>query len=184
MLTRGGEKPLKHRFPWTEHEDRKLVFLWETGLRLSAIANRLQRTPSGIYRRAQDLGLSVGCPDGFEYIEQAAVRTGYCPATLHRILRFGGVVTHLSLSDPTIRRRGYFRRRYVNKDEVDAAVEKWCASEPIAAAAKRHALSDDTLRRWLRDAGVIDPARKDTKAPQRVASDVIDRVIGERRRVA
>lgn len=166
---------------WTPEESARLMFLWESRWSLSGIARRMQRTESAVYRQAQKLKLSIGCPDGCEYIEAASRRAGVCPKTLFRILRFAKVKVYKSLSDPAIKRKGCYRRWYVDKEDVDDAVAAWTRSESVYVAAVRLGIPDDTLRRWLRDAGKIDGVEHGSRKHQRVESSVIDEVVARHR---
>lgn len=165
---------------WSPEDDKKLLFLWETGLRLYAIANRLDRRPQSVYWRARHLGLGIGCPQGYEYFSAAAERTGFYPPTLRRILNAAGVKLHMALSTPNVP-RNLWRRHFVDPDEVDAAVTAWMKTEEVGAAARVRGMCAHTLQRWLREAGVIGPRRKRCRTPQRAATEVIDRVIEEQK---
>lgn len=173
---------LHARHPWNAVEDRKLAVWWESGLRLDAIAKKMDCTKTAVYHRARQIGLRLGCPDGFEYVTQAAKRTGFHGDTLLRILDAADVQQHTSLSAPWMKDwGGNYRWRYVDPIEVDEAVAAWMASEPVTTAARRHGIADQVLRRWLRKEGVIGGASKQGKPHQRVRSEVVDRVVAERR---
>jgi hypothetical protein len=178
LRQRAHKMGLCYETHWTDAEDARLIFMWETPLALASIATRMGRTPLAIYSRAKKIGLSVGCPDGFEYVSTAAKRTGFELATLRRVLAFSRVKEHRSLAQPK-RTRRYQSHHFVCIDSVNDAVVKWHASEPVTAAARRRGLSQLTLRRWLIDAGALSKSRA-WKKHHRIDSEIIDLVISNR----
>lgn len=167
---------------WSKSADAHLVYLWEARIGVNAIAMKMGRTPQAVYRRGQDLGLPLGCPNGFEFVTQAARRCGFTVETMWRIIKAGKVRTQASLSDPRIANKGNWRRRYVDPDEIDEAVKKWLDSELVDQAAERRGLVSVTLRGWLVKAGVLPAVRR--KKHLRIPSEVIDRVVAEHSRAA
>lgn len=168
-----------HRKPhWAAADDRQLTFLWESRIRLSAIARRMGRTPFAVYRRAQTIGLSVGAPDGFEYITGAARRCGFAIRTMATMLRAAGVQFHITHSDPGVAGKGTWRRHYVDPDDVDRAVSAWMAAETVKGAAEARNINRMTLHRWLIAAGLTPPGHKRT---WRLPVEVIDRVVAKHR---
>lgn len=165
----------KRRRRWTKADDEALRFHWEDGLGLTAIGKRLGRTPLTTYWRARKIGLQPGCPDGFEYLEHSATRTGYARDTLHNILTWAGVTMHRAMSRPEPGRS--YHMRIVDPFKVDDAIEAWCKTEPVEAAARRLGIGGDTLRRRLRAAGIADP-RTAPKVHWRVREDEIARAVG------
>jgi hypothetical protein len=174
---------------YTATEDKKLALLWDSGLRLSAIAEEMGgRTPQSLYDRGVQLGLTAGCPEGFEYITDAADRTGYEVETLRNIMRWAGVRRRMAISDPSRRgkeRPAAWHRHFVCPLEIDDAVERWHATETVNGAARARGLTDMTLARWLTQAGVLEVRPKGApRVVRRVPSEVIDRVVAERQRAA
>jgi excisionase family DNA binding protein len=179
MLARGGKKPVNHRRRWTKRDDRQLLYLWETGLRLSAIANRMGRTRLSIRENAYRLGLAMGCPPGFEYLTAAALRVGFSNvADLRRVLERAGVRIHMVL---TVSRRRRWRRHFVDPEAVNAAMARWSQSEPISAAARRLGVSQPALREWLIAAGIPDP-RTSPRGHWRVTEDEVKRALAQCKR--
>jgi hypothetical protein len=176
-LRNGWARPRR----WTERETATLQGNWGT-MKLGAIAKLLGRTVTAVWLRARKLGLGVGCPVGFEYVDSAAKRTGYDHAQLRIILRTAGVRISTAESLGTAP-----RRRYVDPFDVDAAVAKWLESETVESGARRHNVAGHNLRNWLRAAaasGVKMPREPGRfNARWRVPSKTIDRVVTERRRL-
>lgn len=170
---------MKNSPRWSAEDDQQLAALWGT-MSVGQVAKQLKRTPTTTYWRARKLGLGCGATQGLEYLTSAADRTGYCTSQLRHILRWAGVRVIPTASRPSGRRRHY---HMVDPLEVDEALERWHATEPIETAARSRGLVGETLRRWLRYAGVDEQLlRKGYKrhSNSRVESEVIDRVIAER----
>lgn len=159
---------------WTKADDETLRTLWEIGLGIKEIAADLKRTACTTYVRAQKLGLPLGCPDGFEYLSAAAERAGYCTTQLRRILRWAKVTIRRSLGGPTEAAR---RFHIVDPLEVDDALARWHATEPVQAAARRLGLCGETLARRLRKVGVKDTRTK-KKQHWRVRGEDVQRALG------
>jgi hypothetical protein len=155
---------LNQRQPrWTPAEDAKLAMMWGVHP-IEAIAASIGRTIEGVYRRAELLDMGLGCPQGHETIHQAARRTGYADATLVGILRWA----HVRIDRAWTRKgskvvtRGP-RNRVVETADVDDAVARWCATEPLACAAERLGVSASLLARLAEEA----IARGDVRIPPR-----------------
>lgn len=161
---------------WSELENYRLRMLWASGLSLTMIAKRIGRTEWAVFERAREVGLSLGVPDGCEYIKDACARTGYHHKTLWMILRWSGVITHATITKPT---RGKRRRYYVDPFDVDEAIKKWHATETVDAAARRLGMSGNGLRHRLKVAGVLTPRGAGSSRHHRIESAVIDRVVAE-----
>ena len=148
---------LRTREWWKEDEDRTLRNLADDGRTLRYIAKALGRSRRGIEQRATELGVSLGVPPGYETLTRSARRTGLCVATLRRVLEAQGVLLH--------RRRHSNRhstrpQHYVEPCDVDDAIEAWCRTEPVAAAARRAGVGVVALRKRLRAIGVAAPRRR------------------------
>lgn len=173
---------LTRRRRWTVEEDSRLRRLWDAETPLAQIAARLERTATATYWRAQQLGLPLGCPDGWEYLTTAAERTGFDTTTLRRILRWAGVSIHRSLSAPGRRRRGVAGircdRHVVAPGEVDVAIEQWMETEPLERAAERLGVCRQTLARRLEAVGIGRQARR--KAHWRVSPEQIAAALAAR----
>jgi hypothetical protein len=178
VLRKANKLGLRVRPFWTPREDARLRFLWDTSASLSAIGKEIGRSPTGVYCRAQILGLPLGVPQGYEFISAASERTGYWVQTLEKILAWAGVRAHAVRTLGT--RRGEVRR-YVDPLDVDDAIALWHKTESLHAAAQRHGVSDATLRRWLRRIGVEEPERG-SKQMWRVLSVDADRAMAARER--
>lgn len=169
---------------WTAAEDNYLRNSWGHE-QVTRIARKLNRKATAIYWRAGQLGLARGCPDGFEYLTEAAARTGYSTQQLRMILRWaridGAVGIHRSLSRPTGARRSY---HFVEPFDLDQAIAKWNETETVHAAARARGLVSETLADWLREAraaGVPIPAKPEQpKAHWRIPSVLIDQVLAAR----
>jgi hypothetical protein len=151
--TRADGKPKRR---WTPSDDRRLTLYWGD-LSFPALAKLLDRTELTVYWRGRKLGLPCGCPDGFEYLTDAAKRTGFCTSQLRTILRASRVGLRRSVSRPPARAKGY---HIVDTFDVDRAVEVWLAHEDVTSIAESQEISGDTLRRLLLAAGHKPPVHK------------------------
>lgn len=163
---------------WTAAEDRKLSMLWGE-LPLAKVAKEMSRTPLSCYQRAKIIGLKRGVLEGMESVRAAAKRTGFDWATLVRILRAHGVRPQRTMSLDT--KKGLFRRVAVDPMDVDEAIEAWNATELVTQAAQRRDLDHDTLGRWLEASGIEMPPRPGKFRHWRVPTEIIDRVVAQRR---
>lgn len=137
----------RHARHWTSHEEDRLRMSWGVH-EIAHIANELGRTPYAIYLKASELGLGLGCPQGFEHIATSAKRTGYAPATLLKILHWARVRTRAAASHPD----GPTYRLIVDPSDVDEAARKWCSMETVRDAARRAGWQHERLRRAVLDA--------------------------------
>ena len=182
VINRAHKLGIVRKPQWTARDDEALRLNWGDH-DLGTLSRMLGRTQYAIYWRAGALGLARGCPDGYEYLACSATRTGYDVPQLRRILKWAGVGIRVALSrkDRPSTRRFHF----VDPLDVDDAVAAWCKTEYIGSATRRHGLGAETLLRWLRAAqaaGVEMPPEPPGKRTHwRVPSDVIDRVVAERR---
>ncbi len=142
---------------WSADDDTRLRMFWDGDTGLPEIAQRLERTEMAIYVRAAEIGLPLGCPDGWEYLTEASRRTGFEPTTLRKILNAGGATIRRALAKPVKSRakNGAGHPHFiVSPSEVDTAVADWLAAETVAEAAERLGIAGATLRHWLRQAGI------------------------------
>lgn len=170
----------RNRRMWTAEEDQRLRLLWgDVGLR--GISLRLKRSREAVYHHAYDLGLKLGLQQGMETINDAAKRTGFCWITMSRILKWAGVERIRTMSDPGSSGKQHVSA--VDPDDVDEAVAKWMATEPVWPAAARRGIAGITLARWLADSGQELPPRPRNKLWWRVSTEVIDKVVADHRSV-
>jgi hypothetical protein len=166
---------------WTAEEDLRLQFDWGY-LSIAQIARRSGRTPFAIYRRACELKLPLGCPEGYERLTQACNRTGYALGQMRRILRFAGVRIRRGWARPRAQKRlSYHHSWIVDRLEVDGAVRDWQSTEAVGTAANLRGIGGERLRRLV----VLDgcPVRKSgpgKRAHWRVATTDIDRIVQEK----
>jgi hypothetical protein len=153
LFHRARKLGLSRRPRWTAEDDRRLTFEWAEGLSLATVAKRLGRTQAATYWRAQQIGLPLGVPDGFEYFSAAAERTGYATKQLRAILATHGVRLHATLSRTSPEKRPR-RMHFVDPLLVDDAVAAWVQAEPVEAAARRLGICGESLRRRLARVGV------------------------------
>lgn len=146
-MTRGA----RWRCAWTPEEDRRLLLSWGPKFTMERLVAEFGRGRRALYDRAVELGLGNACPRGYEFVSQAARRTGFHGDSLRRILRWAGVNTFEALSFAPTK---LWSRRYVDPERVDEAIAAWLATEPVECAARRHRVCGETLRRKLRDIGV------------------------------
>lgn len=172
VFHRANRLGLTARRRWTKSDDAQLRDLWESGLGVSWIAKRLDRTPLSTFWRAQTIGLPLGCPDGWEYLSHAAKRTGYGTGQLRAILGWAEVEIKRGLSRP-FRRQAARRSSIVVPEDVDDAITRWHDTEPAEAIARRIGLSGETLRRWARAAG-IDKREPGSKKHLRLTAAEVD----------
>lgn len=165
---------------WTKADIEFLNDYWGHKT-LAQLSKEMGRTKAAIYQRANESGLDLGVPDGYEYLTDAAERTGFAPGQLRDILKAAGATLRITTSRPTRAKRHY---HMVDTVDVDEAVEKWLACEETHPAAEARGICGDTLRRWLRDAIAagfeVPPEPTLAKARWRVPSKTIDAVIAWR----
>lgn len=176
----------RHRHHWSADDDARLRAQWEL-VPIATIAHGLGRTRTTTYWRARLLKLQCGAPPGWEYLSAAAKRCGYTTGQLRRILRWARVRPRLAQARTAGTRRAH---HVLEEGDADDAVERWLATETPQAAARRHGMAGCTLVRWLMEAGVdlgrVRPARQRasrTRAHRRVATETIDRIVSERKRL-
>jgi hypothetical protein len=166
---------------WTETEDKRLRALWELDMRLVDIAKEFGRSEQSTYDRAEAIGLQLGCPDGFETLYAAKLRAGFANTeTLRKIMRWAGKKIVPSRSSP--RKRSIKRRQhFVDPCDVDEAVAAWMATETIEGAARARGIAGPTLEVWLKQSGELEKLEHRAETHWRIPSEVIDRVVAERR---
>lgn len=129
ILLRANRQGIASPRYWTEKDDDQLRWLWGSGNTLPRIAAKLGRTGIACYERARDIGLKCGCPQGSEYVTNAAIRAGVSTVKLRSILERHGVAISRSLSRPY--RRGNkcewanWRHHVVDPHDVDEAIAAW-----------------------------------------------------------
>lgn len=144
---------------WTAEDDQRLEFWWGCAPPLGEIAQKLGRTERACYLRAQHLGLRGGIPVGFEGLTAAARKRGYDPRQLGRLLEAAGVAIRGTLANPD---PAYKRREHMAEtDQIDAALERWHATEPLEAVCRRLSVRRDpsTVRARLYQRGLLQPTR-------------------------
>ena len=166
------------RPPWTEAEDAQLRLLWGDGKPLATLATLLKRPAQGVYRRAAILGLPLGCPQGYEYLTDAAERVGMSRGLLRKILVAAQVRLYRSLTLKHSRQP----RHVVDSGDVDEAVDAYLATEPVGPAARRVGVCEHKLRACLRAIGVERaPGRRRVL---RVTPEQVARAVGVGRKEA
>jgi hypothetical protein len=144
---------------WTATDDARLRMLWDGERTIVEVAKALHRTPITTYWRAQQIGLRLGCPEGWEYLSHACERTGYGPGQLRRIIAAAGATIRRALAAPRVKSSGTGHPTWiVCPGEVDTAIEAWHETEPVETAARRLGIAGETLSRRLRKLGLEKPA--------------------------
>jgi len=162
---------------WNDIQRRRLKNLWgEYALRY--IAERVGHSANATRTEAGRLGLP-SVPAGMELLQHAADRAGLDRDALKNILEWHGVEIHWPLRYPTKHPRTFL---CVDSFEVDEAVKAWVDSETLKSAASRIGRSPQWLARRLRGVEGVPP--KETGKHWRIPSSIIDRVVGQGRRVA
>jgi len=162
---------LLKRRRWTAADDQKLRLLW--GDPIDRVARELGRTVITVYWRAQKLGLGLGCPQGYERLQAAAVRTGFAIASLRMILGWAKVPIRRAVTRFPSDRGSHI----VEPVAVDEAVERWLATETPNAAGRRFGTSGETVARHLEVSGLRIPRKPCGKRHWRVPSATIDRAM-------
>lgn len=148
LQRRAGQLGVKAYRPWTSKDDHDLIDSWGE-LTIAQIARNLKRTPEAVYARATEkLGLKRGCPEGFEYVSNAAKRTGFDLKTLWKVLAYSRVKVARAMSRPG-KARGHYQTRIVDPYAVDRAVRAFIDAAPLNQHAIEHRLDLATLKRWL-----------------------------------
>jgi AraC-like DNA-binding protein len=155
---------------WTAADDAKLRSLWTGELCVREIASAIGRSAATTYWRAQQIGLPLGVPDGWEYLTTSAERVGFCVSQLRRILAAAQVPVRPVLARPSEARgrkarlagKRMQRHRYgmVWPADVDAAVQDWLECDTVEKHAERLGVSRETLSRRLRALGGVKPGGK------------------------
>lgn len=136
--------PSRSDLPWAKSEEDHITWNWST-TPIETIAAHLARSVDSVYRRAVlSLGLQGGCPNGCEYLTNAAARTGFTRESLKQILKHHGTRTY---KPQTKAANSGSRERWVHPDAVDAAVKWWLDRETVTAAAARLGVSRNVLER-------------------------------------
>lgn len=168
---------LTRRRRWTADDDERLRAQW--GLEdIYTISRNLGRTRLTVYWRAYELDLPLGCPEGWEYVSDAAARAGFATATLWRILRF----SHVRVLHAYARNQGTRHKHIVEPIDVDDAVRAWMETETLTEAARRLSVNPESLYRWCEEAGVL--LHRDgriKRSRMRAASSEFDRAVAEQR---
>lgn len=160
ILQRASILGLGRRLKWTPEESARLVRLWNSEMSLREIAAHLKRSEVAVYLYGTTrLGLPAGCPDGWEYLTEAARRCGFASKTMRSVLEASKATIRRALSFPkkSTAKPGSkkIRLRYiVSPGEVDAAVADWNEREPVQSAARRIGVHRSLLLARLKDAGV------------------------------
>lgn len=145
------------RHGWTAKEELALRFSW--GADLGYLADRFGRTIHAIYDKAKLLGLTLGCPEGFESFNHAAKRTGYLRSQLQTILVWAGHKRHRRVTYDRCQRHQWI----VDSFDVDEAVERWTehvrTTETIKEAAVRLGTNHHRVREALITSGLELPPR-------------------------
>lgn len=164
-----------HGSIWTEEELRQLRECWKE-MSARSLAKRLPgRKWYAIYHKAQDLGLPMGPPQGYETFSHAAKRTGFTRSSLGPLLKRHGVSLwhgyRRLLADAS-------RHYYVDPYDVDQAIAADLKLENIAHAAVRVGLSKTYLGKLLCRHGYRLGKGKRARLPP----EVFDRVASESRK--
>jgi transposase len=170
----------RRKYHWTPREDDVLRMHW--GARpVAEVATILERSAEAVYQRAGKIGLGLGCPQGFEYLHNAALRVGHDPKTLRRILRWARVPIREASADP----KSSNVRHVVEPYEVDEAMALWGEHETPAEAAHRTGFDEHTMRRLLRAAIARGELKDERPASGRhwlVRKSVVDKIVAARLR--
>lgn len=178
----GAERWGRH---WTQAEDAILMREWGE-VRPKTLRQKLPgRTWGAIRSRAVGkLGLPLGAPQGFLCIAAAAKKLGFGgePQVLALAERHG--ITVRVYPFPLVHKPKAKGRQCVNWEDISEALAREVATtESVGPAARARDLNSATLWRWLRDAGELPEQRPGTaqRGPMRIPTEVIDRVVKERR---
>lgn len=158
---------------WSPRDDETLRSNWGD-LSLAELAKLLDRTELTTYWRGRLLGLPCGCPQGFEYLTDAAKRTGFAVKQLRHLLWRCNVEIRRSISRPPARARSY---HVVDPVAVDSAIALWLHREPLRPLADRLGVSAPTLQKLLVAAGCKPPRRR--KVRWRIDPALAARLVAE-----
>lgn len=153
---------------WSDTENAILVREWGALGPMSLLAHLPGRTWAAIYLQAEELDL-LG-RQRLLTVRQAALRLGYTPCVLRRVLKRQGVHLGVHWGAGRLLSPAQHAWRTVDWDAAVAAVVRDLALETCQDAARRWGLAHPTLHRWLVRAGVmktdgarahLDPAKVD-----------------------
>jgi hypothetical protein len=166
----------RHYRNWTASEVMKLGDLWERGSEMRVIRRVMGRSRRSIFEKAKRLGLTLGCPEGFEYLTDAFKRVGVCNSNQMRsILNWAGVKIRTTLSSEKA------TTHFVDPFEVDDAMKRWCNAETLRHASRRHRIRPRTLRVLIVEHNAADPG-PNKKPHWRLDPDVVDKLVSEYRK--
>jgi hypothetical protein len=166
---------LTARRRWTKADDSFLRMYWgDYGV--ATIAKQLKRSEVAVYWRAGKLDLTRGAPPGFEYVSNAAERTGFCRETLVMILRWAKVPLKRAASRAT---GASWHYHVVDTVDVDDAVERWLATETLKSATRRYRVSCETVERRLRASGLTLPPKPADGTHWRIPRETIDAAMAQ-----
>jgi hypothetical protein len=193
-----GRGPVRR---WTVAEDERLRELFGA-VSAEQLSRMMGRTQIACAIRAARLNLGgvSAVTQGFERIQQAAVRHKYEWSVMKRIIAWAGLHAERISVYAAKRTKTNRKSMYYRTHSVDEAVEAWRNAETPGEAAKRTGVSGCTIRRWLRESGVPgDPSAlaarlrlatemrtghalksKQGRREWRVDKDIIDALVRER----
>lgn len=164
---------------WTKEEIALLVREWhDVGCRTMR-RKFPHRTWRAISRKAYDLGLPMGIPQGHVSLAEACRILGVSDHFLltmyskHSTTGAKPVYPGTSGSPGRVMKT---QRRYVDLDEARAVMERYFALESVNGAARRHGIPSVTLLRWVRLAGLCEGETKRGVAI-RLPSNVYDDLV-------
>lgn len=177
---RPGKRAARHNHHWTAAEDGILRREWgEVGQR--ALKAKLRgRSWMAIYKRAEDIGLPGGLPQGYVSLSRAAEILGLCDKNgVLRLAQRQGVITRLHPHPRATRESQRHPWQCVDLDEITAAMQREVTTtEVVSTAARVRDLYPATLRLWLIADGVLTPsAPGGPRLTGRLPSAVIDEVV-------
>lgn len=163
---------------WTAEDLERLKSMW--GLEpVEEIARVLRRNRNAVVWRANQLGLQIGIPDGWESMSSASERTGYPLPCLRTILRWSEVRIVKQFTRYT---KGKIPKCIVEISEVDYAVHEWHETETVAEAAERIGWSRLRMLLAMERAGCAPPRRTQSgktrrRSHSRVLSSDVDKAV-------
>lgn len=147
---------------------------------IKRLAAELGRTPGAVHYKAYELGLELGCPDGYAYVKQAADHFGYSTDAFTNILRWAKVPRRESLARPVKPTRAPWR--IVNMELAAKAVDAWLKTEAVKPAARARGISHGRIYRILARYGQDLPRRPRHGKKWNIPSVVIDAAVEAWRR--
>lgn len=165
---------MNYQRPWTDADDA-IIATHIGEMSIDRLAKLIHRHRDATIRRCRALGYVTGTRvRGWDTIESAVRRTGFCEATLRRMrAMFRWRSQPAVVNSRSLRKRGNAKPRWklYRISDIDAAAEWWQSTETVNEAAERVKVHHRMLSAILADMGYVRPPMR---THWRIPSEAID----------